>query len=126
MQINTTMLTLFPKIEKFENDSQFRPISCCNSLYKCISKLCCRRLEKVLPIQISSTQAFFVHDRYLIQNVLIFSDILRHYRRKNSARCLMTWYDGILWRKCFMVMYSPKVYAVSHGVYDHYYIHSKG
>lgn len=37
-QINSTNIALIPKIEVPECASHFRPISCCNVIYKCISK----------------------------------------------------------------------------------------
>ncbi|XP_060180066.1 uncharacterized protein LOC132609887 [Lycium barbarum] len=88
-QLNATLIYLIPKVSNPTNASQFRPISCCNVLYKYISKLLCTRLSTVLPYLVSDNQATFVKGRSLVHNVLMCHDLLRHYNRKTSPKCLM-------------------------------------
>lgn len=83
------VITLIPKITKLVSAAQFRPISCCNVLYKYLSKMVCRRLKKVLPSIISNSQSAFVKGISLIHTILICQDLMRHYRRKTPPRCLM-------------------------------------
>lgn len=59
-QWNCTSITLVPKKPNADRISDFRPISCCNVLYKVISKLLARRLEHILPQWISPSQSAFV------------------------------------------------------------------
>lgn len=48
-EANHTVVTLIPKTKCPKNVSDFRHISCCNTLYKCITKVLCGRLTQVLP-----------------------------------------------------------------------------
>lgn len=96
------MISLIPKVAKPEMASQSRPISCCNTLYKYISKLLSSRLACVLSEIVNPAQAAFVKGRSLIQNMLVCHDLLRHYKRKTSPTCLIKIdltkaYDMVQW-----------------------------
>ncbi|XP_074271357.1 uncharacterized protein LOC141595290 [Silene latifolia] len=88
-QINSTVITLIPKMERPTNVTHFRPISCCNVIYKTISKLLCNRLALVLPDIISRNQGAFVKGRSILENILICQDLVRYYSRRTvSARSM--------------------------------------
>ncbi|XP_074300089.1 uncharacterized protein LOC141631299 [Silene latifolia] len=55
-QLNAILVTLIPKVTKPTIVLEFRPITCCNIIYKCIAKLLCARLGEVLPYIISLGQ----------------------------------------------------------------------
>nr|XP_016481576.1 PREDICTED: uncharacterized protein LOC107802576 [Nicotiana tabacum] len=61
-QVNSTVISLIPKVPVPEYASQFGPISCCNVIYKCISK----RLKKAVSILAAENQAAFVEDDLMI------------------------------------------------------------
>nr|GEW35860.1 hypothetical protein [Tanacetum cinerariifolium] len=44
-EINATVITLVPKVNTPNKISDFRPIACCNVLYKCISKILTNRIK---------------------------------------------------------------------------------
>ncbi|XP_074315611.1 uncharacterized protein LOC141651816 [Silene latifolia] len=102
-QVNATVLTLIPKNEAPATVMEFRPIACCNVLYKCISKVICNRVAKVLPDIISMNQGAFIQDTEIVDNILICHDLVRLYNRKScSPRVLMKIdlrkaYDSIEW-----------------------------
>uniref|UniRef100_A0A803LM05 Reverse transcriptase domain-containing protein n=1 Tax=Chenopodium quinoa TaxID=63459 RepID=A0A803LM05_CHEQI len=74
-EINTTSITLIPKTKCLVNVKEFRPISYCNVVYKCIAKVLCKRLKKVLPEIIAENQSAFVHSRYIVHNIMICQDL---------------------------------------------------
>ena len=48
----------------------YRPISCCNTIYKCISKIIAARIKGCLPDIISPAQTAFVQGRSIADNIL--------------------------------------------------------
>ncbi|XP_074301196.1 uncharacterized protein LOC141632554 [Silene latifolia] len=102
-QVNSTIITLIPKVEMPETVLQFRPIACCNTVYKCLSKVICARLGKVLPDIISSSQSAFIKGRDIVGNILICQDLIKLYKRKSCSPKLMMKldlqkaYDSVEW-----------------------------
>lgn len=82
-QWNATNLVLIPKIANASKLSNFRPISCLNTLYKVISTLLANRLKLVLQGVISTSQFVFLSRRSLSENVLLATEIIQGYNRKN-------------------------------------------
>ncbi|XP_074303377.1 uncharacterized protein LOC141637860 [Silene latifolia] len=74
-QSNNTIITLIPKVELHETVMQFRPIACCNTVYKCLSKVICARLGQVLPDIINPYQSAFIKGRDIVENILICQDL---------------------------------------------------
>ncbi|XP_074306305.1 uncharacterized protein LOC141641547 [Silene latifolia] len=103
-QLNNTNLVLIPKTENPISVKEFRPIACCNTLYKVISKLLCNRLAAILPNLINSSQSAFIKGRSIMGNILISQDLVRLYTRKSmSPRCMLKVdlrkaYDSIEWK----------------------------
>ncbi|KAG7588504.1 Zinc finger CCHC-type superfamily [Arabidopsis suecica] len=82
-QWNATTLVLIPKLSNASKAADFRPISCLNTLYKVISKLLAKRLQQILSKVISSSQSAFMPGRLLGENVLLATEIVHGYNRKN-------------------------------------------
>ncbi|XP_021857550.2 uncharacterized protein [Spinacia oleracea] len=89
-EVNHTVITLIPKTKCPKDVSEFRPISCCKTIYKCITKVLCGRLRQVLPDLILENQGGFVHRRYIVHNIMVVQDLVKHYGRKGvKPSCLM-------------------------------------
>jgi len=62
-QVNHTLLALVPKVATPACVTDYRPISCCNTLFKCISKILTERMKDGLLDLISINQSAFVPGR---------------------------------------------------------------
>lgn len=82
-QWNSTTLVLIPKIVNASHASEFRPISCLNTVYKVIAKLLAQRLKEFLPKIISQSQSAFLPGRLLAENVLLATDLVKGYGNAN-------------------------------------------
>ena len=62
-EVNATAITLIPKVANPSSITDYRPISCCTTIYKCISKVIASRLKTVFPTIIDRAQSAFIKDR---------------------------------------------------------------
>lgn len=88
--VNSTILALIPKKEEAKEMKDYRPISCCNVLYKIISKIIANRLKLILPKCIAVNQSAFINERLLMENVLLATELVKDYHKDSvSPRCAM-------------------------------------
>lgn len=89
-QVNTTLLSLIPKTNYPNGVGDYRPIACCNVIYKAITKILTKRLQGVIGQLISESQGAFVRERSIIDNIMVCQGLVRNYTRENGApRCLI-------------------------------------
>ncbi|XP_028091363.1 uncharacterized protein LOC114291701 [Camellia sinensis] len=62
-EVNSTIIALIPKVPNPVKVGDFRPISCCNTIYKCIAKIIANRIKTVLPDLVDPVQSAFVQGR---------------------------------------------------------------
>ena len=83
-------ITLIPKIPCPSYPGDYRPISCCHILYKCVAKLICYGLSKVPSSIVSLNQGAFVKGKNISHNILLCQDLVKHYSRKGCyPSCLI-------------------------------------
>ncbi|CAN1247714.1 LINE-1 retrotransposable element ORF2 protein [Linum perenne] len=101
--VNSIALALIPKVKNADDIKKFRPISCCNVIYKTVSKVLSNRLAEVLPDLVSMNQTAFVRGRHIGDGVLMAHELLSKYKSKGvSPRCdiqidLMKAFDLVEW-----------------------------
>ena len=83
--INATLLSLVPKSPDAEKLSDYRPIACCNLIYKVISKIITRRLKATLPQAIELNQCAFVEGHLLLENVLLATELVKDYHKPSIS-----------------------------------------
>lgn len=79
--INSTILALIPKKTKLKEMKDCRRISCCNVIYKVISKISANRLKVMLPNFIAPYKSNFTNDFLLMENVLLASELVKNYHK---------------------------------------------
>ncbi|XP_062109851.1 uncharacterized protein LOC133821712 [Humulus lupulus] len=69
-ELNDVVISLVPKTEIPATAVDNRPITCCNTLYKCISKMLCSRLAEVLPYLVDLSKAYDTIDWDFLEDLL--------------------------------------------------------
>ncbi|XP_031737043.1 uncharacterized protein LOC116402131 [Cucumis sativus] len=101
--VNTIAITLIPKRNGADRLEDFRPISCCNVIYKCISRILADRLCEWLPSFVSGNQSAFIPGRSIIDNILLCQELVGGYHlHRGNPRCtikvdLQKAYDSVNW-----------------------------
>ncbi|GKB40686.1 hypothetical protein Tco_0885628, partial [Tanacetum coccineum] len=83
--------------------NDYKPISCCNVLFKCISKIIANRLKDSLKRLVSPNQSAFVPGRSISDNILLTQEIMHNYHLDRGVpRCafkvdIQKAYDTVDW-----------------------------
>ncbi|GJV55861.1 RNA-directed DNA polymerase, eukaryota, reverse transcriptase zinc-binding domain protein [Tanacetum coccineum] len=102
-ELNDTLITLVPKVSTPNRVTDFRPIACCNVVYKCISKILTNRIKNVFDTIVDKNQSAFIPGRLITDNILLTQELLKGYNcTKGPKRCSMKIdiqkaYDTVKW-----------------------------
>ncbi|GJT38457.1 RNA-directed DNA polymerase, eukaryota, reverse transcriptase zinc-binding domain protein [Tanacetum coccineum] len=117
-EVNSTLIALIPKVVQAFNVTDYRPIACCNVLYKCISKILTARIKNGLDKVVNLSKSAFIHGRSIQDNILLTQELLKGYNRKGGPkRCslkidIAKAYDTVNWgflRKFFLDLASTNI-----------------
>ena len=87
---NSTIVALVPKCQNPCNIKDYKPISCCSVVYKCITKIMANRFKPVMPFLIGNNQSAFILGGSITDNILMAQELVRGYGRITlSHRCAM-------------------------------------
>ena len=85
---NSTIVTLVLKCSNPCSIRDFRPISYCSVIYKCLTKIIANRLKKYMPQLVGNNQSAFIPGRSITDNILMAQELVRGYGRSSlSLRC---------------------------------------
>nr|GEX54718.1 hypothetical protein [Tanacetum cinerariifolium] len=102
-ETNHTFLALIPKVSTPFRVTDYRPISCCSVLYKCISKILTNRIIEGIKEMVSDSQSAFISGRRISDNILITQELMHNYHRgRGPPRCvfkvdIQKAYDSVDW-----------------------------
>ncbi|GJS42106.1 hypothetical protein Tco_0567149 [Tanacetum coccineum] len=105
-EVNHNFLALIPKVSTPIIVNDYHPISCCNVIYKCISKILTNRIIEGIKELVSENQSAFVPGRRISDNILITQELMHNYHRnRGPPRCafkvdIQKAYDTVDW--CFL------------------------
>lgn len=88
MATNSTILTLIPKFLGDTLIKDYIPISCCNTVYKTISKIPVAKLKPLIPKIILPNQTTFIKGRLWMENCLLASEIVSGYHKDKKPQRL--------------------------------------
>lgn len=87
--INSTYVSLIPKVDNPETFKDFRPIGLCNVVYKIISKVLVNRMQCLMESLISPFQNAFIKGRLISDNILMASELMTVIHKARKGK--MSW-----------------------------------
>lgn len=103
---NSTALTLVPKVPSPSSIKDYRPIACCNVVYKVVTKILVNRMQDTLQHVVSHSQSAFIKGWSIVDNVLLMHELMRNYHRNDGVprsaikvdlMKSMIWWTGIFY-----------------------------
>ncbi|KAL0326638.1 UNVERIFIED_CONTAM: hypothetical protein Sangu_1741800 [Sesamum angustifolium] len=111
----------FGALQSCHSGGDYRPISCCNVIYKAITKIIADRLATALEHLTDRCQAAFVGGRSITDNIFLAQEMVRQYTRKRiSPRCtinvdLRKAFDSVSWTFLSQVLHGRSYDVLPRG-----------
>ncbi|GJU46356.1 hypothetical protein Tco_1203622 [Tanacetum coccineum] len=103
-EINDTIIALLPKVSTPSRINDYRPISCCNVIYKCVSKIITNCIKDGLDDVVSNNKSAFIPGRSISDNILLTQELMHNYHlNRGPSRCafkiiIQKAYDTVSWK----------------------------
>ena len=99
---NVAFIALIAKCDHPGGFKDFRPISMVECIYKIISKLLARRLQRVMDSIIGPNQSSFIAGRQILDGALITGELIESCKRRNIATSILKLdfqkaFDSVSW-----------------------------
>ncbi|GKC78481.1 putative RNA-directed DNA polymerase, eukaryota, reverse transcriptase zinc-binding domain protein, partial [Tanacetum coccineum] len=87
-ELNHTVIALIHKVPSPSRINDYRPISCCNVLFKCISEIISNHIKESLTYLVSPNQYAVVPGRRISDNILLTQELMHNYHLdRGPPRC---------------------------------------
>ncbi|GKV05277.1 hypothetical protein SLEP1_g17307 [Rubroshorea leprosula] len=86
--LNTSFITLVPKVDNSQKIEEYRPISLIGVVYKILAKILANRLKNVLDTIIGEQQMAFLRGRQLMDGVVIANEVVEEAKKKKKKAFL--------------------------------------
>lgn len=87
---NATLISFVPKVNCPKLVGEYRLITCCNIIYKAITKVITTRLYSVMGSLTDEIQGVFVRGRSIADNIPVCQGMVRGYHKdRGSLRCFL-------------------------------------
>jgi hypothetical protein len=87
--LNATFLCPVHKKQNAVSFEEFRPISCCNVVYKIITKIISRRLKPLISEVIGEEQLEFLNNRKIHDVIVISQEVLHSVKKMNLKATIL-------------------------------------
>ncbi|XP_061342057.1 uncharacterized protein LOC133288347 [Gastrolobium bilobum] len=85
-EINQTLFTLIPKVDRPCFMKQFRPIALCNTVYKGLSKILVNKIKSFIGELVSPNQVIFIPKRNIQDNIIIVQELIHSMHRTQGKK----------------------------------------
>nr|GEW54657.1 hypothetical protein [Tanacetum cinerariifolium] len=94
IELNHTIIALIPKVAAPLRVNDFCLISCCNVLFKCISKIISNRIKGSLADLVSPNQSAFVPGRRISDNIFLTQELMHNYHVDRGSASINGYLHG--------------------------------